>query len=105
MNNNMYLVKNEESAEPGAHKNDRNLEETSLIAGAIISLIMLQSICFIYGGIIPLIMSALSTIVGAGLGLLKFYRFPYRPISCISKERSLIDKTGETFEMPKTKAA
>lgn len=86
MTNKTSTVENNISSEsdPYAHMDQNDIEQNFLMIGSAASLVLPQLVCFVYGGIMMLLMSGIWTIAGIMTGVTMYYRFPYKITSCIS---------------------
>ena len=60
-------------------------DEAAFFAGIIMAKVLPELFYSVYGGLVPLIAFAGTAVVGFIWGLIMYYRFPFRVISCISK--------------------
>lgn len=59
-------------------------DEAYFFTGVLFSLALPQIICSVYGGIIPLLAFATSTLAGVIVGVTIYLQFPHRVTSCVS---------------------
>jgi hypothetical protein len=85
------------------HNDPRNLEDTILLAGGALLMVVLPTVLWIYGGV-PIVMSTVSGLLGVTLGVTKYCFFPYQALSIYRAERQpVVAKQAEI--VPFRKAA
>jgi hypothetical protein len=69
-----------------AHNDPRNIEDTILLIGGALLLVVLPTVLWVYGGV-PIVMSTVSGLFGVTLGITKYYVYPYETFSIYRTER------------------
>jgi hypothetical protein len=69
-----------------AHDSKFNPDSAYFWTGICLSVLLPQYIFYIYGGLLPVTVCAVSMLAGLILGLVRYNRSPYRPLSCVDME-------------------